>query len=90
MIFPLWYLFDDLSRGKGYLQFPHLIDRSCFILAAIKKSCPLVKEEIVKKVNTSAKNIFFQTNSAKLLPKSFKALNDVAAILKEEAALKLD
>ena len=52
--------------------------------------CPLVKEEIVKKVNTSAKNIFFQSNSAKLLPKSFKALNDVAAIMKEDAALKLD
>jgi outer membrane protein OmpA-like peptidoglycan-associated protein len=52
--------------------------------------CPLVKEEIVKKVNTSAKNIFFQSNSSKLLPKSFKALNDVAAIMKEDAALKLD
>ncbi|MES2372673.1 MAG: OmpA family protein [Bacteroidota bacterium] len=52
--------------------------------------CPLVKEEIVKKVNTSAKNIFFQSNSAKLLPKSFKALNDVAGIMKEDAALKLD
>jgi OOP family OmpA-OmpF porin len=52
--------------------------------------CPLVKEEIVKKVSTSAKNIFFQSNSAKLLPKSFKALNDVAAIMKEDAALKLD
>lgn len=52
--------------------------------------CPLVKEEVVRKVNTSAKNIFFQSNSAKLLPKSFKALNDVAAVLKEDAALKLD
>lgn len=52
--------------------------------------CPLVKEEVVKKVNTSAKNIFFQTGSAKLLPKSFKALNDVVAVLKEDAALKLD
>ncbi|MES2329135.1 MAG: OmpA family protein [Bacteroidota bacterium] len=52
--------------------------------------CPLIKEEVVKRVNTSAKNIFFQSNSAKLLPKSFKALNDVAGILKEDAALKLD
>jgi OOP family OmpA-OmpF porin len=43
--------------------------------------CPVVKEEIViKRVNLSAKNIFFQTNSAKLLPKSFKALNDVVAV----------
>jgi OOP family OmpA-OmpF porin len=52
--------------------------------------CPLVKEEIVKKVNTSAKAIFFQTNSAKLLPKSFPALNAVVAVLKEDGALKLD
>ncbi len=52
--------------------------------------CPVIKEEIVKKVATSAKNIFFVTGSAKLLPKSFKSLNDVAAILKEDAALKLD
>jgi outer membrane protein OmpA-like peptidoglycan-associated protein len=52
--------------------------------------CPLVKEEVVQKVNTRAKEIFFQTNSAKLLPKSYKALNDVAAVLKEDAALKLD
>jgi len=52
--------------------------------------CPVIKEEIVKKVATSAKNIFFATGSNKLLTKSFKSLNDVAAILKEDAALKLD
>jgi outer membrane protein OmpA-like peptidoglycan-associated protein len=52
--------------------------------------CPAIKEEVVKKVNTSAKNIFFVTGSAKLQPKSFKALNEVAAILKEDANLKLD
>jgi OOP family OmpA-OmpF porin len=52
--------------------------------------CPVVKEEIVKKVNTSAKAVFFQTNSAKLLPKSYPALNAIVAVLKEDAALKLD
>ena len=52
--------------------------------------CPVVKEEVVKKVNTSAKNIFFEVNSAKLLPKSFKALNDVVSVLNEDAALKVD
>ncbi len=54
------------------------------------KGCPLVKEEVVQKVAASAKNIFFATGSAKLLAKSFKSLNDVAAILKEDAALKLE
>lgn len=52
--------------------------------------CPAVKEEVVKRVNTNARNIFFQVNSAKLLPASFKALNDVVAVLNEDAALKLD
>lgn len=52
--------------------------------------CPIIKEEVVKRVNLNAKNIFFQTNSAKLLPKSFKALNDVVAVLKEDSNLKLD
>eukprot|EP01136_Pigoraptor_vietnamica_P007443 Opistho-1_new@2665 len=52
--------------------------------------CPVIKEEVVKKVAASAKNIFFATGSNKLLAKSFKSLNDVAAILKEDAALKLD
>jgi outer membrane protein OmpA-like peptidoglycan-associated protein len=52
--------------------------------------CPLVKEEVVKKINTSAKNVFFVTGSAKLMTKSFKALDEVVAILKEDAALKLD
>ncbi len=52
--------------------------------------CPAIKEAVAKKVAASAKNIFFATGSAKLLAKSFKSLNDVAAILKEDAALKLD
>lgn len=52
--------------------------------------CPIVKEETVAKVAASAKNIFFATGSAKLLSKSFKSLDDVVAILKEDQALKLD
>ncbi|HEX7692810.1 MAG TPA: OmpA family protein, partial [Sediminibacterium sp.] len=54
------------------------------------QGCPVVKEEVVKRVNTSARNIFFQVNSAKLLPKSFKALDDVVSVLNEDKNLKLD
>ncbi len=54
------------------------------------QGCPLVKEEVIKKVTYSAKNIFFATGSAKLLPKSFKSLNEVAKVMKEDANLKLD
>ena len=41
-------------------------------------------------MNTSGKNSFFEVNSAKLLPKSFKALNDVVSILNADSGLKLD
>ena len=52
--------------------------------------CPVVKAEVVKKVAASAKSILFATGSDKLLPASFKPLNDVSAILKEDTSLKLD
>ena len=52
--------------------------------------CPVVKEEVVKKVAANAKSILFATGSDKLLPASSKPLNEVSTILKEDAALKLD
>lgn len=64
----------------------------CPTIPGVKENngCPVVKEEIVKKVAASAKAIFFASGSARLLPKSFKSLNSVAAILKADASLKLD
>ena len=63
----------------------------CPTVAGVKENqgCPLVKEEIVKKVSYAAKNIFFATGSSKLLAKSFKSLNQVSKIMKEDANLKL-
>jgi OOP family OmpA-OmpF porin len=52
--------------------------------------CPEVKKEIVARVTHAAKNIFFATNSARLLQTSNKALNEVARIMNEDPALKLD
>jgi OmpA-OmpF porin, OOP family len=52
--------------------------------------CPVVKEEIIKKVEFAAKNIFFATGSTKLLPKSFKPLNEVATIMSENPDLQLN
>ncbi|HVM88539.1 MAG TPA: OmpA family protein [Puia sp.] len=64
----------------------------CPNLPGVKENqgCPLVKEEIVKKVMYDAKNIFFATGSSKLLAKSYKPLNEVAKILKDDSNLKLD
>jgi outer membrane protein OmpA-like peptidoglycan-associated protein len=51
--------------------------------------CPEIKQAVIDKINYAAKNIFFATGSAKLLPKSFKPLNDVAKIMGEDQSLKL-
>ncbi|MDQ2718715.1 MAG: OmpA family protein [Bacteroidota bacterium] len=52
--------------------------------------CPVIDVIVVEKVNKAAKNIFFATGSAKLLPKSYKSLKDVAQILKEKPSYKID
>jgi outer membrane protein OmpA-like peptidoglycan-associated protein len=67
-------------------------DDKCPALAGVKENqgCPIVKEEVVKKVKVAAGNIFFVSGSAKLLTKSYKSLNEVAAILKDDTDLKLD
>ncbi|HEY1112827.1 MAG TPA: thrombospondin type 3 repeat-containing protein, partial [Chitinophagaceae bacterium] len=51
--------------------------------AAENAGCPAIKEEVVKRVEYAAKNIYFNTGSAKLLSKSFTSLNDVVKILAE-------
>ena len=52
--------------------------------------CPVIAQTVIDKVNFAAKNIFFATGSSKLLPKSFKSLNDVAKIMGDDKTLKLD
>ena len=52
--------------------------------------CPVIAQAVIDKINYAAKNIFFATGSAKLLPKSFKSLNEVAAIMAADKTLMLD
>ncbi|MCX6316941.1 MAG: OmpA family protein [Bacteroidetes bacterium] len=51
--------------------------------------CPIIPEEIKKKVDVAAKNILFVTGSAKLQTKSYKGLNEVAQIMKDNPAMSL-
>lgn len=51
--------------------------------------CPEISQTVIDKINYAAKNIFFATGSAKLLPKSFKPLNDVAKILADNSSFNL-
>ncbi len=57
---------------------------------AANEGCPEIKKDVIAKMEYAAKNIFFETNSAKLKTASFKNLNEVAKILKENSALMLD
>ncbi len=54
------------------------------------KGCPVIAKEIIEKINFAAKNVFFATNSYKLLPKSFKALDEVVRLMKADKSLLLD
>jgi len=56
---------------------------------AENQGCPAIAEEIRKKVDYAASNIYFTTGSAKLLSKSNKGLNEVVSILKDNPNLKL-
>ena len=66
-------------------------DDKCPGVAGPKESqgCPEIKEEVVKKINYAAQNIYFATGKATLLSKSFKGLNEVAQVLKDDDGLKL-
>ena len=57
---------------------------------ASNQGCPEIAKEVIEKINIAAKNVFFATGSYKLLAKSFKSLNEVATIMKEDETLMLD
>lgn len=51
--------------------------------------CPEVNKEIVEKVNYAAKRILFKFGKADISPESFKTLDEVVDILKQNPELKL-
>ncbi len=54
------------------------------------QGCPEIAKEVIEKINFAAKNIFFATGSSKLLPKSFKSLNEVASLLATDQTLMIN
>lgn len=56
---------------------------------ASNHGCPVIDVQTVERVNKAAENIFFATNSFRLLPKSFKSLNDVVDIMKQNPSYKI-
>ncbi len=67
-------------------------DDKCPDLAgtAANQGCPELTEEVKKTVAYAAKNIYFETGSTKLQSKSFKGLNDLAAVMVKNPDMKLD
>lgn len=51
--------------------------------------CPEIQKEIVEKVTYAAKSIQFEFTKSTVSPASFKTLNDIADILKQNPELKL-
>jgi outer membrane protein OmpA-like peptidoglycan-associated protein len=56
---------------------------------ASNMGCPVIAKEVIEKINVAAKNIFFATGSTKLLPKSFKSLDEVVTLLKADESLMI-
>lgn len=51
--------------------------------------CPEIKQEVIRKVNTTARSIAFKVNKAELTPASFKALDELVTLLNQDRSLKL-
>ena len=54
------------------------------------QGCPVIAKEVIEKINFAAKNVFYSTGSFKLLPKSFKSLDEVARLMNEDPTSMLD
>ena len=61
-------------------------------MAGVKanQGCPEIKEEVITKINYAAQNIYFASGKYTLLSKSFKGLDEVAEIMKENPDTKLE
>jgi outer membrane protein OmpA-like peptidoglycan-associated protein len=51
--------------------------------------CPVIAKEVIDKINFAAKNVFFNSGSAKLLAKSNKSLDEVAKLMLADESLKM-
>jgi OmpA-OmpF porin, OOP family len=57
---------------------------------ASNQGCPEISKAVIEKINYAAKNVFFATGSSKLLPKSYKALDEAITLLKQDETLLVD
>lgn len=53
------------------------------------QGCPEIKAEVVKTINYAANNIYFATGKYTLLSRSFKGLDEVVKVMKEDSQLQM-
>jgi outer membrane protein OmpA-like peptidoglycan-associated protein len=56
---------------------------------ASQQGCPEISAEVTKTVAYAAKNVYFATASTKLLKQSYKPLDELVKVLKDNTSLKL-
>jgi len=56
---------------------------------AANQGCPEISQEVTKTVSYAAKNVYFATNSARLLSKSFAPLDELAKVMNDNPSLQL-
>ena len=57
---------------------------------ASNMGCPEIEKAVIEKVNFAAKSIQYGTGSAKILPSSFKSLNELVTLLNGDNSLMID
>lgn len=57
---------------------------------ASNAGCPAIDKVIIDKITRAARNLIFASGSSKLLPRSYKSLNEVAKIMKSNTSFKLE
>jgi OOP family OmpA-OmpF porin len=67
-------------------------DDKCPSVAGLASNmgCPEIEKAVIEKVNFAAKSIQYALGSAKILPASFKSLNELVTILNGDNSLKID
>lgn len=65
-------------------------DRCPDVYSKTNGGCPEIRKEVIRQVEKAAKAIFFETGKSVIRQSSFKSLDAVAAILKDDASLYAD
>lgn len=70
--------------------FPDDVDKCPDVYSTTNGGCPEIRKEVIMQVEKAAKAIFFETGKATIKPISYKSLDAVVSILKNDPSLYAD